>query len=43
MFENLLFARATVSAVVTTNRPQVLNVLKPLIADEPGDVERTSR
>ena len=42
MFENLLLARATLSAVVTINRPQVLNVLKPLTADEPGDVERTS-
>jgi hypothetical protein len=43
MFENLLLARATVSAVVTINRPQVLSVLQPPITDEPGDVEGTSR
>jgi len=43
MFENLLLACAAVSAVVTINRPQVLSVLKPPIADEPGDVEGTSR
>jgi hypothetical protein len=43
MFENLLLARATVFAAVTLNHPQVLNVLQPLIADERGDVERTSR
>ena len=43
MFENLLLASATASAVVTIDDPQILNVFKPLTAGGPGDVERTSR